>query len=135
VAVVVYTNPETGYNAWDVPGWCPIYPSVLNLLDACKPPTPAQIQETTLSNMGAAAAANPAVAAKVQAIASAPPTDPFYCSADPQGCADYKQFVTSPTCSALLGTSGICSLFDVSNTSNLLLFAGAALVVLLLVRR
>jgi hypothetical protein len=146
MAVVVYTNPATGYRAWDVPGWCQwfdYYPSIWGVYfkNTCAPPTPEHIQETTLSNMGAAAASNPAVAAKVDAIASASPTDPFYCQADPQGCADYGAFVTSPTCSALLGTGSlpqsICN-FNLASPAGsipLLLIAGAGLVLLMLVRR
>ena len=148
MAVVVYTNPATGKNAWDVPGWCGWYPSVLTTyLDACQPPTPAQIAETTLSNMGAAAATNPTVAAQIQTIASASPTSPQYCQADPQGCADYANWLANPTLATLIGPgaagafSTVSDIFNPSNPSsplnigNLLLIGGGVLVLLVLLRR
>lgn len=102
-AVVVYTNPATGYKAWDVPGWCQYVPALF-APNTCQPPTPAQIAETTMSNMGAAAASNPAVAQQIATIANAPPTDPLYCQADPAGCAAYQQAIASPGCSSIFGT-------------------------------
>ena len=144
MASVVYTNPETGYQAWDVPSWCndPVLaiPAHLSYAagGACAPPTPQQIAETTLSNMGAAAAANPTVAAQVQTIANVPPTDPFYCQADPQACAAYSVSQNNPGCSSIfgVGTSGqfLCSASPLG-VSNVWLVAGAALVVLMFLRR
>jgi hypothetical protein len=148
MATVVYTNPETGYRAWDVPVWCTYYPSVgLQFLSTCQPPTPAQVAETTLSNMGAAAAANPSVAQQIQTISQGSPTDPFYCQADPQGCADYRNWLANPALATALGPSAAGTVASVSeflnpanpssplNLNNVLLFGGAALLILFLVRR
>jgi hypothetical protein len=143
VASVVYTNPETGYRAWDVPSWCNdlvlSIPAHLSAAagGACAPPTPDQIAETTMSNMGGAAASNPAVAQQVQAIANLPPTDPYYCQADPEGCAAYASYQSNPTCSTIfgVGTSGQFLCGTPLGFSNVWLIAGAAVILLFLVRR
>lgn len=116
-ATVVYTNSETGYRAWDVPGWCS-YTPFSSFMQTCQPPTPAQISETNMSNMGAAAANNPAVAQQIQAISNAPPTDPLYCQADPQGCTEYGQAINNPTISAIFGTGTVGQ--AVAGAANLL---------------
>ena len=141
-ATVVYTNPETGYHAWDVPGWCQ-YVSAFAIntfgIDACKPPTPGQIAETTKSNMGAAAANNPAVAQQIDTIANASPTDPYYCQADPEGCAAYGAAITNPSwCTSIFGAGStgqaVCGA-SFPGISNVWMIATGVLLAFLVLRR
>jgi hypothetical protein len=129
---------------WDVPSYCQyISGFAANYLgfDQCLPPTPTQIAETTLSNMGAAAANNPAVAQKIQEYADKSPTDPFYCQADPEACAAYKVATNSPGCSSIFGT-GQLGQFACGNGTNplgvpnyWLFIAVGGVILLLLIRR
>ena len=138
MAVVVYTNPATGYKAWDVPGWCSYVPALF-APQSCQPPTPAQIAETTMSNMGGAAASNPAIVQQIQAIANLPPTDPYYCQADPQGCAEYGAAINNPQwCNDIFGTGGfgqgVCSA-GIPGIPNIVWIMGGLLLVLMVVKR
>ena len=148
MAAVVYTNPETGYRAWDVPSWCndPVLAIPAHISYAaggdCFPVTQQQQAETTLSNMGGAAASNPQVAAQIQGYANIPITDPFYCQVDPEGCAAYKASQANPTCTSVFGV-GPSGQFLCDTTGNpagvsnfwLVAAAAGAVVLLFLVRR
>jgi hypothetical protein len=132
LGVVVNTD-----GSYDVPSWCSWLPfSSFN--DACKLPTPAQVQANDLANLGPAAAR---VAELQQQWAQ---TDAMLWSQNPDEYAAYQFAVDNPAISAAIGTgptaraatqaaAAVTGALD--NWTLYAAAAGAAVLVILLLRR
>lgn len=117
-----------------IPSWCSWMPFA-SFADACKPPTPEQIRQADMSNIGPAASAD-SVAALQQQWAQ---TEEQQCQLYPDECAAYQFAITHPTTSAAFGTGAfgqaIGSVASGLASSPLVWIAIAGIAIVLMKRR